>query len=268
VAAILLLYLIWGGLLGLLEELLDNGPMWLFAPLGSLIILAVLIEARELITSTGTRIATALAVAFAIAACIATAAAPAYSADRQQRFVVEHVTDASTRKSWWSVLNDGTRPKTFPGSWSRAGSPFDDRPRWLSPALFDRNHQPPQVDLLSQARVGHERTLTLRLKLNGNDNVVLIAPPFARIRSAGMAGFIRPIERGQAGRFTLSCSGRSCDGAALMLTTDRLLPIRFIVLGSQAALPAGAQPLLAARPPFARPQYKRDESIAFTRVNL
>jgi hypothetical protein len=178
------------------------------------------------------------------------------------------LTDASTGKSWWSVLNDGTRPKAFPGSWSRVTPPFDDRPRWLSPAPFDPGHQPPQVELLTQARVGHERTLTLRLKLNGNDNAVLLSAPDARIRSAGMPGFVRPIERGQAGKFTVSCSGRSCDGAVLMLTTDRLLPIRFIVLGSQAALPAGAEPLLAARGPLARPQYKRDESIVFTRVNL
>jgi hypothetical protein len=33
-------------------------------------------------------------------------------------------------------------------------------------------------------------------------------------------------------------------------------------------LPPGAAPLQAARPAFARPQYIRDESIAFTRKKL
>lgn len=266
-AAIILLYVVWGGLLGLLEELLDNGPMWLFAPLASLIILPALIEARELIARTGTRLTTALAAAFALAVCIATAAAPAYSADRQQRFVIEHVTDASTHKSWWSVLNDGARPTAFPGSWSRTIPPFDDKPRWLSPAPLDAGHQPPQVELLTQARTGRERTLTLRLKLNGNDNAVLNAPPDAAIRSAGAPNFVRPIESGH-GKFSISCWGRSCDGATITLRTQRLQPIRFTILGSRGALPAGAQPVLVARPRFARPQYKRDESIVFTRVNL
>ena len=37
-------YLTWGALLALLEELINQGPMWLFAPLASLIILPALIE--------------------------------------------------------------------------------------------------------------------------------------------------------------------------------------------------------------------------------
>jgi hypothetical protein len=40
------------------------------------------------------------------------------------------------------------------------------------------------------------------------------------------------------------------------------------VLGGKAPLPPGAAPLIAARPRFARPQYNRDESIAFTSGRL
>ena len=35
IAAIIFLYLSWGAMLALLEELLNSGPMWLFAPLGA-----------------------------------------------------------------------------------------------------------------------------------------------------------------------------------------------------------------------------------------
>ena len=37
IAAIVLLYVTWGAMLGLLEELLNGGPMWIFAPLGALL---------------------------------------------------------------------------------------------------------------------------------------------------------------------------------------------------------------------------------------
>ena len=53
--AILFLYLTWGAMLALLEELLNGGPMWLFAPLGALLILPVLIEATPVIRTAGPR---------------------------------------------------------------------------------------------------------------------------------------------------------------------------------------------------------------------
>jgi len=52
-SAILFLYFSWGAMLALLQELLNAGPMWLFAPLGSLLILPLLIEAKPLIRPTG-----------------------------------------------------------------------------------------------------------------------------------------------------------------------------------------------------------------------
>jgi hypothetical protein len=44
--------------------------------------------------------------------------------------------------------------------------------------------------------------------------------------------------------------------------------VQLLLVGSGARLPPTAAPLIAARPKFARTQYNRDESIAFTRVNL
>src|SRR5207248_6287590 len=80
IAAIVLLYLTWGAMLGLLEELLNGGPMWLFAPLGTLLILPILIETKPLIERVRLRDATAVAGVLALAGWAAAAAAPAYAA--------------------------------------------------------------------------------------------------------------------------------------------------------------------------------------------
>lgn len=263
-AAILFLYLTWGGMLGLLEELLDNGPMWLFAPLGSLLVLPILIEMKALIDRLGTRATALIAGTLALAGWAAAAAAPAYSADRQQLFVVEHVMNAAQGKSWWSVINDGAPlPKSFLSRWTRGKLPFSDRVRWLAPAPANPAIRAPNGQTVSEVKSSGERTLELRLQSNGNDNVVLLAPADARIRSAGAPGFVRSIDQNEPGRFSISCSGRSCDGAVLQLTIGQPKPVRFIIVGNRAALPPGAAALVSARPKFARPQYNRDESIAF-----
>ena len=263
-AAILFLYLTWGAMLGLLEELLNGGPMWVFAPLGALLIVPVLIEARPLMAAAGLRAAAALCAALTLVCLAAMFAAPAYSADRQQRFVIQHVTDASQGKSWWSVLNDGASlPQGFTGRWKRGELPFSERRRWIADAPFDPAVKAPDVQLLSQVQAGNERTLTLRLQANGNEHLELIAPPDANVRAAGVAGFVRPIDQSEKGKYYLSCFGRGCDGATLLVTIGKRAPVRFTILGGKAPLPPSAATLLAARPRFARPQYNRDETIAF-----
>ena len=267
IAAILTLYVTWGAMLGLLQELLNGGPMWVFAPLSALLIIPVLIEAKPLIAAAGLRNAASTSGLAALAFTVASAAVPAYSADRQQRFVIQHVTDASARKSWWSVLNDG-KPLSYGGHWRHGELAFSDRPRWLSNAPADPRARVPQVQLLSQIRTGNERSLSLRLTANGNEHVELIAPADAKIRTAGVGTFVRPIDQGEEGKYFIDCFGRSCEGVTVQLITGQLKPIQFLVLGSRAPLPPSGAPLLARRPAFARPQYNRDESIIFGQVNL
>jgi hypothetical protein len=271
IAAIVLLYFTWGAMLGLLEELLNGGPMWMFAPLGALLIMPILIEAKPLIDGSGLRTAAAYAGVLTLAGWIAAAAAPAYSADRQQRFVIQHLTDLRTFKSSWSVLNDGAPlPRAFGNGWERGKLPFSDRPRWIAAAPADATFPAaPGVRRISEVRNGNERTLTLRLLAAGSDRITLIGPENAMVRSAGTPGFVRPIDSGaEEGKYAIDCFGRSCDGAPLQLTIRRPNLVDFLVIGSRAGLPPSASPLLAARPKFARPQYNRDETIAFTHVKL
>jgi hypothetical protein len=271
-AAIIVLYLTWGAMLGLLEELLNAGPMWVFAPLGTLLILPVLVEAKLLIERARMRPAAIAAGALALAGWAAAAAAPAYSADRQQRFSIEHVTDSGSAKAFWSVLNGGVPvPQAYraAGKWRWDKLPYAERKRWLAAAPAQPGTKAPAVEAISALANGRERTITLRLRSNGAERISLVAPEDARIRAAGTAGFVRPIDAAaDDGEYFVSCSGRSCDGMTLQIVTDSAKPIELIVVGARSGLPPSAQAFVAARSKFARPQYSPDQSVAFSRVKL
>ena len=270
-AAILFLYLTWGAMLGLLEELLNSGPMWAFAPLGSLLILPILIEAKPLIEKVHMNRAGMVAGALALIVWAVAAAAPAYSADRQQRFSIEHVTDAQSGKAAWSVLNSGVPlPHSYKQlKWRFAKLPYAERKRWLADAPGISGFKAAAVEQVSILTNGKQRTISLRLRANGAERISLVAPEDARIRAAGASGFVRRIDAGaEDGEYFISCSGRSCDGMVLHIVTDSAKPIEFIVVGARSALPPSARTLVAGRPEFARPQYSTDQTIAFTRVKL
>ena len=270
--AIAFLYLTWGAMLGLLEELLNNGPLWVFGPLASLLIIPVIIEARPLVVDAGLRAAAIVSGGLALAAWVVTAAMPAYSADRQQTFVIEHVTDTQTVKSFWVVRNGHSPlPDAYKTGrhWRWAKLPYSEPKRWLADAPAVPGTTAPAVEPISIVRNSNERTISLRLHSNGAQRISLVAPEDARIRAAGTAGFVRPIDAAaDEGQYSVSCSGRSCDGMTLEIVTDNPRPIEFILVGATSGLPSSAQPLLAARPQFARPQYAPDQTVAFTRVKL
>ena len=272
--AIAFLYLTWGALLALLEELISQGPMWLFAPLASLIILPALIEAKPLINSAGPRRAAMLSGAAALALWSASAAAPAYSADRQQRFAIEHITDTTANKSYWAVLNDGAPlpsgfgPRAF---WERRKLPYSERMRWLTKAPPIPGIKPPAAMPVADPiaiEQGKPRTRTILLHSNGADSITLVAPEGANIRAAGIGGFVRPFDKTAEGRSSIACFGRGCDGATLTIMFGDSDPVEFTLVGARHGLPQGAQKLVRARPKFARPQYVPDETVTLTRVWL
>ena len=271
IAAILFLYLTWGEMLGLLEELLNTGPMWLFAPLGALLILPALIEAKPLIDSARLRPAATVAGILALAGWIASAAAPAYSADRQQRFVIEHVTDARSGKALWSIVNDH---KPVPAAlqamhWGSGKLPMSERPRWLADAPPDPTAAAPRVELMASEKTSQGRTVSLRLRANGAENLRLFAPEGADISSAGVEGFVRPIDRSaEEQKYVIECFGRSCEGMVLRIVTGSAQPIEFTLVGSTSGLPPSAAPLIAARRRDARPQYLPDARITISRAWL
>jgi hypothetical protein len=274
VLAIAFLYFTWGELLALLEELINQGPMWLFAPLGSLILLPALIEAKALIESVRPREAALTGGALALALWGAAAVAPSYSADRQQRFAIEHITDTTANKAYWAVLNDGAAlPSGFGprGYWERRKLPYSERMRWLTEAPPTARIKPPTAQPFDDPiaiEKGKPRTRTILLRTNGADSIDLIAPEGADIRAAGIGGFVRPFDETAKGRTSISCFGRSCDGASLTIIFGNSDPVPFTLVGARRSLPPEAAPLIRARPKFARPQYVPDETVTLTRIWL
>jgi hypothetical protein len=269
---VLLLFLGWSELLGALEQLFSPGPLWIAAPVAAILITAVLIEAHGLVNGANHR---ALLIGSGIVALIAwlvAGTAPAYSQDHQQRFTIEHVTEFPTRRGSWSIVNDDARlPPAYSawGDWHYGKRDFSQRERWLVRAPTAPGIEPAMIEQLESERYGLERAVRVRLHANGAQQITLIAPEEAHIRSAGVAGFVRPIGSADtSGKFTITCAGRSCDGAELTIELLSANPVVFTVVGARGGLPASAAPLVRARPRFARPQYTADETLAVTHVSL
>ncbi|HKC01928.1 MAG TPA: M20/M25/M40 family metallo-hydrolase [Sphingomicrobium sp.] len=270
IVALVLLYLTWGEMLALLEELLNQGPMWVFAILGSLVILPLLIFAKPLIDKVSMRAAVGLCGVFALLGWGIAVAAPATSADRQQRYVIEHATDVTSGKAHWSVVNDGSPlPEAYAsiGKWTRGKLPFSDRLRWLTTAPGVAGLTAPTVELVASTPVPKGRIVTFRIHSNGAERLALIAAKNAQIRSAGVADFDRPIDPKAEGKYHLACSGRGCDGLTMQFTTAQPR-LELTLVGSRSGLPQSAQPVIAGRPKFARPQYLPDETLTVSKIRL
>lgn len=270
IAAALLLWLTVGEVLALLAELLSSGPMLPFAPLALLIAMPWLIEAKAVLDDAGRLKAIGASVVVLVVGWAAAAAAPAYSADRQQRFTIQYVKDVSDGRSWWVVDNDrAPLPKAFGTGWSRDRLPHTTAKSWVRPAPDLAEATPPVVEIVSRRQAGSSRSVTLRLRSAGQDRIVLIAPADAELRAAGTGEYVRPISaESNAGRYLVSCTGRSCDGAELTLVTSKREPIELLVAGIRFALPQQARALVAARPEHARPQYSPDQSVTLARLKI
>jgi hypothetical protein len=232
----------------------------------------VFVEAQPLFEGADRRITMLGSACLAVLAWAFVAATPAYSQDHQQRFTIEHLTQFPSRRSSWSILNDGTKlPPAYSsfGPWHRGKLDFSERQRWLAKAPAAPGIEPPSIQVVEAVNDGSERNIRLRLQSNGAERILLVAPAEARIQTAGVAGFIRPIaSEDSSGRFTVACTGRSCDGAELSIDLNSAAPVRFTIVGARNGLPASAAPLLRERPQFARPQYTPDETVTVAHVKL
>jgi hypothetical protein len=271
ILAAVLLWLTFGELLALLGQLITDGPFFIFAPLAMIIAMPWLIEAKPLLDSSGRRPAIGISAALALLGWAAVAAAPAYSADRQQRFVIQHATETGGSGAYWSIVNDGAHlPNAYGGvgGWRRDELPNVEGKRWIAPTATIGNLRAPRLELLGNQRRGKLRTVTLRLWPNGAESVTLIAAKDAQIVSAGTSNYVEPISADATGKYYLSCFGRSCENATFQFTTTRAEPVGFTLLGSRRGLPAIARPLVEQRPRFARPQYSPDATLTISRISL
>lgn len=273
VAAILgalLLFVTLGSLLGLLEELLNGGPLWAFAPLGGLVLLPWLIEAKPLCEELPRARVAGGAALLAVVAWIPPTIVPAYSADRQQQFTLQYVVDPTFRQPLWSIVNDrASLPASLArfGPWQLGTLPTGSRQRWIAPAPSQAGIVPPRAAVVEQSPVpGSARRLRLRLATGGADSVTIMASEQADVRAAGLAGEARPVRgEGTRGAYTLSCTGRRCDGALVELVVGPA-PVQLTLIGTHWRLPPAAAPLLAAKPAHAQPQYLPHATIVVSRI--
>jgi hypothetical protein len=271
IAAAALLWLTLGEVLALLGELMSNGPFFVLAPLALLIAIPWLIECKPLLDRSGPRRSTFVSAALMFAGWAAVAVAPAYSADRQQRFVIQHATDTATGHSYWSVVNDRAQlPKTYGNvaGWRRDELPHLEGKRWIAPTARLADLAPPTLHLLGNGTKDDRRTVTFRIEAKGAESVTLIGAKDSKIVSAGSGSFVRPIAPDTKGPYFFTCFGRSCDGAVMQFTTSNAKPLTFTLVGSRRGLPATAKALLDQRPRFARPQYSPDATLTISRVAL
>jgi hypothetical protein len=265
VLAALLLYLTFGPAIALFEELMSSGPIWIFAPLGTLVMLPVLIELQPALTRLRAVFAVAGAVDLAIIGWIVAGFTPAYSADRQQLFTIEYVWEQMSPTDplppRWSVNNDGA-PVPFAGDWQRTEFPWTTRRRWAAaaPAI---PVTPPTVTVLRRVPYQGGIRITLQLQANGAEQIALIAPAAARVRAAGTQTALQPFAE-DAGRTFIRCAGRSCDGAMIDVLLPRPQSVTFKLVGMRSGLPAQADALVRARPAHARPQYGPDSTISIS----
>lgn len=271
--ALLILFMTWGEMLGLLEVLFSPGPLWIAGPVAATMTVPALAEAQGLFANARRSVLLAGSAGIALLAWIAVGLTPAYSQQREQRFTIEHLTEFPSHKSYWSVLNDGAQlPPAYSrvGKWTYGKLPLSDRERWFAPAPPIAGIRPPSIHPLEVLQSGNERRVRFQLNANGAERIVLILPGEAHLRRAGVAGFVRPIggNDSASGKFTIACTGRSCDGVELIVDAGTSKPIPVILSGSSSGLPPSAAALVQARPANARPQYTPDETVTATRLNL
>jgi hypothetical protein len=269
--AALVLFVTLGSALGLVQDLINSGPLWILALLGGLVLMPWLIEARPLLEGWRWSRVAPVALALAVLAWVPAALTPAYSADRQQQWTLQYVADPQQRQPMWSVVNDR---KPLPREWAgfgpwRPGSlSFSTRQRWLAPARPIAGLVPARAVPFEVSGMPGGRRVRLRLQANGADSIALITPADAVVAGLGIPGQVRTIDRrGAKGPYSLTCTGRSCDDQVVELAVGPQ-PLVLQVVGTRWALPAIAAPLVAARPANARPQYLPDASITVERVRI
>ncbi|MBV9932277.1 MAG: M28 family peptidase [Alphaproteobacteria bacterium] len=266
------LFATWAPLVHLSEVLLDFGAAWLFAPFAALLVLPALIELEPLAGAGGRRIAVAVAALGAAAAWGAVLAVPAYSADRKQNVRIDYAWDAEAQKGQWLVANGGAPlPDDFPGAAAfRRGArlPWSPAGRWGAPAPALPLPAPRLDKVGERAAPGGGRVATLRIAMNGAEDLIVYVDAKSDVRAAGTAGSTVRFGAGAGKEPTyVRCTGRSCDGATIDLALGGK-PVEAIVVGVRNALPAAAAPLVRARPATAQPQYSPDTSVTWTKATL
>lgn len=264
-AAIVGQFLMFAELLALVEMLLIDGPLAAGAPLAALAALPAIIEAE------GERWRAA-ALGMTVLAAVLWAAAltvPRASAERPLGFSIDYFHDATNKTAKWGIATkQAPLPSTFPGRWEKTVLPYNGRTRWVSPAPLLITPMPVAKVLESQPS-GAGRRLVIALSPGGGNTVSIRFPKEAGVKALGLVGSAIPIPaNGEPDKPVLRCTGRSCEDLNVeVLFADRN-PVEAELFSTRFGLPPEGQPLIAARPRNAIPQYSPDQTITMSRIKL
>jgi hypothetical protein len=235
-----------------------------------LVLLPWLVEAQPLAKGLPRRTLIGGALTLPLIGWTAAAAQPATSADRQQQFSIEHVTNRSTGRTSWAIANDGgPLPPAFGrmAKWRLDKVPYSARMRWQAPAAAADSPRG-AVRVIGQVGESGKRRIRLRLERGGADTLTLLLPASARIEAAGLPGRQRPLKPPKTGNYSIFCGGRGCEGAVIDVVTGSAKPVTATLVSRRFGLPTVAGPLLSAKPLHARPQYVPDSTVSLERVRL
>lgn len=262
-------YLSLGSMLGLVQDLANGGPLWLFAPFGALLLLPSLIETKPLVDGVARRPLILGALVLAALAWLPAALAPAYSSDRQQQWTLQYVLEQG-RPPVWSIVNDrqplSTEFNRF-GAWRQGILPLGKRLRWIAEAPAQPGFVLPRLEPVGDIQTKVGRSLLFRLRTNDADSVSLGVDGQGALIGGGFNGRAVLLKPETKAPYSVSCSGRSCDGAILQLDVGKA-PVAVQLTATHWRLPPAAIPLQHARPAFARPQYVPDATILVTRLKI
>jgi len=253
-------------IMALVDLLLSTSPGWIGAPLAVLAAMPLLVELRPEGETRRTPLFAALGAT--AASWLAVLLVPAYSADRQQIFTVEHVTDRRDNSARWGIYSDAALlPEAYGqwGEWQRGPVDYARRQRWVTAAPQSQTAVP-EIVKVGERPAPDGRIVTLRLALNGWDGAALQVPASADLRTLNANGE-RAFGAGDSD-YSVRCTGRACDGFTFDLLVGSGQPVDATLTGNVPRLPDAAAPLVAARPENARPQYVPDASYALVPVRF
>jgi hypothetical protein len=266
-AAWALLFLTWAPLLYLGQVLLGFAGGAIFAAVSALVLLPALIELKPALVRVPRLALLGVTFAAALLAWLHVALAPAYSPDRQQLLRIEYALEDG--KGRWLLASDGgPLPAAFSGFGVPVKVPWSASRRRTAPAPV-LAASTPAIDILADRPFPQGRVLTLRLRANGAEQMVLRGEPDSAVKAVRLGGSLARTGKGAAkDPYFVRCVGRSCDGAVLDLLVGRAAPLPLTLIGIRSGLPPEGAALIRARPADAQPQYSPDVTIGVAKIRL
>jgi hypothetical protein len=263
--AMLMQFVMFAELLALIELLLVDGPLWAVAPLAALAALPALIELEPGRLRPALALLLVAGLGFGAAAMLA----PRSSAERPAAFNVDYFRDADHNTASWGVATkQAPLPDSFPGTWRKGVLAYNGRTRWVSEAP-NLQTGTAGAKLVANEPADGGRRLRIVLSAGGANAVTIRFAAGTKLVALGLPGQAEAIPaKGDPARANLSCLGRSCDAFTIEAVTADRAPVRADLFSYRFGLPPQAQPLLAARPRNAIPQYASDQTTTMKRVSF